>query len=183
MNDEMNLPRFMVRVDTLPTKGFAVSLDPDEAERGAIARHAGILAVDQLHCELKLSRWRRDGVRIEGTLIAEITQACAVTLDPLENSIREEIKATFLPENSGLVRPATGEVSELVLDPEGEDPPEIFSGNAIDVWAVVLEAFLLAIDPFARSSTAILPEEAVDEDEDEKKSPFAALEQLKTGKK
>lgn len=180
---EEKLPRFMVRVDTLPKNGFSVSLESTNAEREAIARHAEVLSVEQLHCTLKLSRWRSDGVRVEGDLMARVTQACVITLDPVEQRIDEPIAMTFLPEGSGLTTPRSGEAAELLLDPEGEDPPEIFSGNAIDVWSVALEALVLAIDPFPRAAGAELPENDQEDELVAEKSPFAALEQLKAVKK
>ncbi|SPU62590.1 Uncharacterized ACR, COG1399 [Brucella melitensis] len=111
--------------------------------------------------------------------IAEIVQACVVTLEPLTNTIAEEIDTIFVPENSRLARIELDESGEILLDAEGADIPETFVGDRIDVGAVAEEFFDLAIDPYPRKPGP--PEESEpkifgDGDGDEKPvSPFAKL--------
>ncbi len=73
-----------------------------------------------------------------------------VTLEPLTSAIAEEVDTVFVPENSRLARIRVDESGEMLLDAEGADSPETFSGDRIDVGAVAEEFFELAIDPYPR---------------------------------
>jgi uncharacterized metal-binding protein YceD (DUF177 family) len=178
------LPVFEVIVTTLPASGYPARLRPSETERDVLAKAAGITALPFLEADLVAKRWRRDGVEITGELKARAEQPCVITLEPVFQDINETFRVTFLPERSALVAPVGRTDRELVLDPEGEDPPETFSGDAIDVWAVVFEVLLLAIDPFPRAQGAELATtglDVADEDNQDKQSPFSVLRTLKPG--
>ena len=56
----------------------------------------------------------------------------------------------FLPEDSKLGRLGFDGGGEILLDAEGPDSPETFSGDTIDVGALAEEFFGLAIDPYPR---------------------------------
>nr|MBA3446815.1 DUF177 domain-containing protein [Pseudaminobacter sp.] len=84
------------------------------------------------------------------------TQACVATLDPIENHVRADVSAVFLPEDSKLGRLGFEGGGEIVLDVEGPDSPETFSGDTVDVGALSEEFFGLAIDPYARKGDARL---------------------------
>jgi uncharacterized metal-binding protein YceD (DUF177 family) len=182
MADRKDFPVFEVVVTTLPSSGFPLKLHPDPSQRAAIAHAAGISDLSEFAADIVLKRWRRDGVEISGELNARIEQPCVVTLEPVEQEIREDFRFTFLPERSALAKPLSGPDREIVLDPEGDDPPELFSGDTIDVWPVVFEVFSLAIDPFPRKPGAELPAPGATHSgspEGETASPFAALKALK----
>ena len=66
------------------------SVEAEEAERTALARRFGLVAIDRLAAELALSR-DGDEVAVDGTLSAQVTQACVATGEPLA----AEIEAPF----------------------------------------------------------------------------------------
>lgn len=172
---------YPVNVNTLPTNGLKVTLDPDASELSEIADQAGVLSIDRFNSELVVKRWRRNGVTIFGKINAEITQECVVSLEPVNSKISEEIERTFLPEGSKLTKPKLSSDGEIILDYEGKDEPDIFVGDTIDIWEVVMENVLLAIDPFPRSPLLPDKEFSVDTDKgkvQDKVSPFAALKGL-----
>ncbi|WP_174801585.1 YceD family protein [Martelella limonii] len=162
---------------------FDMKLETDERERAATADFLDVRTVDALSAELRISPWRRDGVRVRGTVRAEITQSCVVTLEPIEAVIEEDVDATFLPETSRHFQRKVNEEGELIVDPDGPDEPEPFSGSEIDIAALVVEAIGLAIDPYPRKEGAAVPEEFAvpedDADEEAPPSPFAALKNWK----
>jgi hypothetical protein len=102
-----------------------------------------------------------------------------VTLEPLTNSIAEEVDTIFVPENSRLARIQLDESGEMLLDAEGADSPEVFVGDKIDVGAIAEEFFDLAIDPYPRKpglADESEPKVFGDDDGDEQPvSPFAKL--------
>jgi uncharacterized metal-binding protein YceD (DUF177 family) len=182
MSDRKDFPVFEVVVSTLPSSGFPLKLQPNPLQRAAIAQAAGISGLSDFTAEIVLKRWRRDGVEISGELKARIEQPCVVTLEPVEQEIREIFRFNFLPERSALAKPLSGADREIVLDPEGEDPPELFSGDSIDVWPVAFEVLSLAIDPFPRKPGAEFPAPDAASPglpESDSTSPFAALKALK----
>lgn len=149
---------FSVHVARLPQKGLPILIDADARQRAALAVVHGVFSVERFRAELLVVSWKRNGVRVEGKVEAEIIQECVVTLDPVHNHIDERVAATFLPEDSKLGRLGFEGGGEIMIDPEGEDSPETFSGDTIDVGALAEQIFGLAIDPYPRSQQAAVPE-------------------------
>lgn len=181
------MPVFQVTVTTLPKSGFPAELEADAAQRDAVAGYCDVSAITELSTQLLVTRWRGSGIRVAGSLRAVVEQPCVITLETVTQEIEEPVDATFLPENSPLARPKIDRDGELLLDPEGADAPEKFDGLQIDLWAVAIEALVLAIDPWPKVPGAALatdgttPEDAGDGANDADQSPFAALSRLKTG--
>ena len=170
-----------VTVSTLPTTGFSVRIDATEAERDELAEAHGLSSVDSFHAELELKRWRKDGVRMRGTIRAKIVQECIVTLDPVVSDLDIPVDAVFLPEDSPLRRPLDDD-GALIVDPEGPDIPETFEGGTIDVGAIAEEFLELAIDPYPRAPGAELDEASSTDDDggkDAGDNPFARLAALR----
>jgi hypothetical protein len=168
---------FEVSVARLPKKGMPVTLEADEAQRAALAREHGLVAVEAFRADLVVSHWNRDGARVHGRVVARIVQNCVVTLEPLEALIGEDIDSVFVPEGSRLARPSFTAEGEMVLDAEGDDPPEQFAGETIDVGQLAEEHFALAIDPYPKRQGAGLPEP---EPQEEPRGPlFDKLKGLK----
>lgn len=163
---------FAVDVRRLPARGFPVPIDADAEARAALADAHGLQSVDEFRADLLVERWGRDGVKVTGALHARIVQSCVVTLEPVPAELKSAVEAVFVPEGSRLAVPTHG---EILVDPEGPDAPETFSGDSIDVGALAEEFFELAIDPYPRAPGAAL----ADTGEGEKTSnPFAALANL-----
>ncbi|MBK8458182.1 MAG: DUF177 domain-containing protein [Phyllobacteriaceae bacterium] len=163
---------FDVEVRRLPARGFPVKIDADAEARAALADAHGLESVDRLHAELLVERWGKDGAKVSGRVVADIVQSCIVTLEPVPATIDAAIDGVFVPENSRLAVPTYG---EILVDPEGPDAPETFSGDSIDVGALVEEFFELAIDPYPRAPGAAFGES---ETGDGAMNPFAALAKL-----
>lgn len=145
---------FPANVARLPQKGLPVVVDADETQRAALAEAHGLLSVERYRAELLVTKWKRNGVKVSGRVEADIIQACIVSLEPVEAKIDEEVEAVFLPEDSKLGREGFHAGGEILLDAEGPDAPETFSGDSIDVGALAEEFFGLAIDPYPRKTGA-----------------------------
>ncbi|UVK37330.1 DUF177 domain-containing protein [Mesorhizobium sp. AR10] len=141
---------FMANVGRLPQKGLLVVIDADAAQRVALASEHELLSVESYRAELLVAPWKRNGVKVSGRVVADITQACIVTLDPVEAHIDEPVEALLLPDESKLGRQGFDGGGEILLDAEGPDSPETFSGDTIDVGALAEQFFGLAIDPYPR---------------------------------
>ncbi len=152
-------------------------IEADARQRQALAEVHGLLAVERWRADLLVTGWKRNGVKVAGSVTADIVQECIVTLDPLPATIESEVSGLFFPDDSRIGRDGFSHGGEIVLDPEGDDAPETFTGSTIDVGALAEEFFGLAIDPYPRkpgAAVAAAPEPLVDD----KPSPFAGLARI-----
>lgn len=167
---------FPVNVARLPKKGMPVRFEADEKQKQALAAAHGLQKVERLGVDLDVVGWKQGGVKVTGSVTARIVQTCTVTLEPVEETVDEAVSALFLPEGSRLAAPPVVD-GEILLDAEGEDGPELFSGDTIDVGALAEEFFALGIDPYPRKQGVELPRAG---DEDEKRGPlFEKLQSLR----
>jgi hypothetical protein len=157
-NPERSPVSYVVQVSRLPRTGLAVSIEANADEREALARVHSVDSVASFRAALQVTPWKRNGVKVEGTVEADIVQSCVVTLEPLAGTIRERVEGVFLPADSKLGRQGFDAGGEMLLDAEGPDGPEIFEGDSIDVGALAEEFFGLAIDPYPRRAGVSMAE-------------------------
>lgn len=174
---------YRVKVGNVSHNALEVHIEADDRECAALARLWDILGVQVLAADLKIRRWKKDGVKVFGSVHAEVTQACVVTLDPVAEVIDEEIDEIFVPEGSALARIPANDQGEILIDADGPDLPESFTGDTIDVGAVVAEVVAMALDPYPRKPGAEFADHVEGSAGDDKKpSPFAVLKTLKVEK-
>jgi len=154
MRRETSPVSFRANVARLPAKGLPVVIEADANQRESLAAIHHLASVERYRAELLVTPWKRNGVKVSGFVEAAITQECVVTLDPITARVREAVDGLFLPEDSKLGRQGFNNPGEIVLDPDGPDSPETFSGDTIDVGALAEEFFGLGIDPYPRKADA-----------------------------
>jgi uncharacterized metal-binding protein YceD (DUF177 family) len=165
-------PEFSRWFDVRTLSERPVTLTASTAEREALARRFGLLAVDRLEAELTLRR-EKEVVAVTGQLTASVVQSCAVSGEPLPVTIEEPIALEFVPATRSH-RPD----EEIELAAQDCDQIE-FTGSNVDLGEAVAQSLALAIDPYAtgpqadaaRARHGLLGEEAA--------GPFAALAALK----
>lgn len=156
-------------IESLGHERVTRRLEASPAERAALARRFGLLALDRLEAEVTL-RWAAGGVlRLEGRLRAEATQRCVATLEPVPQSIDESFSVAY-SRQAGAEQAAGDE--EAGLHP---DAPEPLPAEGLDLGEEVAQALSLALDPYPRAPGAS-PELPADE---EGGGPFAALKGFK----
>jgi uncharacterized metal-binding protein YceD (DUF177 family) len=179
-HDENPAFSYPVKVGHISANAVKVHLEANEAERAALRDQWNVSDVLSLTSDLQIARWKKDGVKIKGRVQAKIVQACVVTLEPVESDIDEPVEAIFVPENSRLARIAANDSGEMILDPEGPDLPDTFTGDTIDVGLAVTEYAALAIDPYPRKSGATFEERIESNQKDDvRPNPFAVLKDWK----
>lgn len=176
--------KFPVSVAHVPGKGITVKIEADDKERALLAANHELVSVASFSADFLITPWKKNGIKLRGHIAAQITQACVATLEPIETEISEDVDTVFVPENSRLARIRLDESGEMLIDPQGPDMPETFSGDQIDVGAVAEEFFELALDPYPRKNDAdyieIIEDEAEEaESEAKPDSPFAGLAKLR----
>jgi uncharacterized metal-binding protein YceD (DUF177 family) len=174
---------YLVKVGRMSHDPVAVHVEADASALKALAGLWNVLSVEQLSADLKIRRWKRDGVKVFGEIRGKVTQACVVTLDPVSADIDEEIDQIFVPEGSPLARIPANDVGEIVIDPDGPDLPETFVGDTIDVGAVVAEFAAMGLDPYPRKpGVEFEPHAEKSGGAERKPSPFAVLKDMKVDK-
>ena len=149
-----------------------VTVEASEAERAAIAEALDLVSLDSLTAELTVRPWRKEGVRVVGTVRADLAQACVVTLEPVPSHVEEDFDVRLHPD-------AVESSSDVEIDVEAADPPEPLEGDLVDVGAIALEHFVLGIEPYPRAPGAVFETETDAVEQTEEPSPFAALAALK----
>jgi hypothetical protein len=173
-----------IKVDDVPEGGVEIAIEADAAERAAIAKSAGLIAVDSLDARLEVNKLSETKFRVAGTLRARVAQTCVVSLESFESEIRADVEADFaredkkgLPRRVGTARRAEPEpVPSFAAELDAPDP--IVDGR-IDLGALVVEFLMLNLDPYPRKPGVLFDGANFSGSPDLARSPFAALKNLK----
>jgi uncharacterized metal-binding protein YceD (DUF177 family) len=160
-----------VKLHELARGPIRLTLEPDEAERAAIAKQLGLRSLPAFTAKVTVKPWL-DGVEVTGGFKAVVEQVCGVSLDPFEQPVDGEIQVRAVP--AGSEHAAAPEGGELELDLEAPDPPDLLENDVIDLAGYVVEHLALELDPFPRKPGVTFDYQAPVEET----SPFAALKKL-----
>jgi hypothetical protein len=155
------------------------------AERAKLADRFGLLSLERLSATVHLRRGRDGLIRVRGRLVADATQACVVTLEPVAAHLEQDFAVCFAAEGEAEGGPGSGAGGgEVVLALDEADPPEAILDGRIDIGEAVAQQLALALDSYPRSPAAALS--APEGDAETARAPaFAALSAWRTdaGKK
>ena len=165
MTPEFSRPE---RLDAIGTEPRAIRIIADATEREALARRFDLIAVRKLEAAFTVTR-QGDGVLVTGRVTATVTQACAVSGEPLKAAIDEAVALRFVQE--------VAREEEIELDGDAIDTLPI-EGDAIDLGEAAAETLALGIDPFLRAPGASEALADAGAAERAKTGPFAGLKGL-----
>jgi uncharacterized metal-binding protein YceD (DUF177 family) len=148
-----------------------------ERTRVATAEECSSLAaaLELLACEAVKARYRivsRAGGRyvLDGTIEADITQECVVTVEPVPAHLSIPLNVEFVPQAG------QAEDESALIDPFATVDVEPITNGRLEIGRVIVEEIASNLDPYPRR-----PDTAFDW-QDEKAAeanPFAALAKLK----
>jgi len=172
-----------INADSLGPTPSHVNFRADAAACMALAVYLKVDSVENFRAELIITRWRKHGAKVQGTVSADIVQQCVVTLAPVHSKVTETADARFLP--VAMLEKASSDGPEVVVDPLADDPPEPFVGRTVHLGPLVLEYLALGIEPYPRAPGAELPVSLipVNPQNEKRANPFQALAQLRDKKK
>lgn len=162
--------------DDIPHSGLSREREATADELTSVARALDLIACSSLRAEYRIAPTLGGGFHLSGRLRADVTQACVVTLEPVESTIEEPFAAVFWSQED-MPAPESG---ELAIDDEPEREP-IVAGR-IAVGRVVFESLAAALDPFPRKPGAVLdwqPPASTEAAGAKPESPFSVLANLK----
>jgi uncharacterized metal-binding protein YceD (DUF177 family) len=166
------IPEFSrpLRLDAIGEGEQAIEIAADPAECVALAARFGLIVIDSLTGQFVVRR-EAAGIIARGRVSAVLTQACAVTDEPLPAAVEEDAAIRFLPADS-----AAGEETEL---DEADCDTMFYEGGAIDLGEAAAETMALALDPYRRGPNAEAALRAAGVLSEEEAGPFGALAALK----
>ena len=162
--------RVPIRTEDVPPEGTRINLSADDQTRSAIAALAGLQSLPRLEATFEVTPHNRGRLRVTGDVSATVGQTCVVTLEPVENEIREVVDLVFVPDAVTLASEAED------IDPAAEEQPEALVDGTVDLGALAIEFLILGIDPYPRKPGAVFEDVSVGE---ASSHPFAALAKLK----
>lgn len=153
-------------------QGRSLTLEADEAQRGAIAKRLGLVSIDRFVATAEV-RAVAGGIAVTGRVEAKVVQSCAATDLPVPAKIDEPFDLRFLKGAEPDSDSEEVEISDADLDIL---PLE---GDRVDVGEAAVQSLSLALNPFPRHPDAgrILAEKGVLSEE--QAGPFAALAKLR----
>lgn len=147
-----------------------------EDERIELARELDIPSCESLSVAYEIQPSGRGRARLTGTLEAEVTQTCVVSLEPVPLRLSETLSIELGPPEALDDEPAGAGDREISSLPDVEPVED----GRIDVGSLVFAILSAALPPYPRKSDAAFdwvdPKIAADPGA---ASPFAALSKLK----
>lgn len=150
------------------------TIEADEAERQALARRFGLLALDRLGATLRIAPEANSWL-VTGTLTADLAQPCVATGEPVPAHLETPFAVRFVRDL------ASPESEEIELSDEDCDLVELDS-ERIDLGETVAQSLALNLDPYPRAPDADARLKELGVLSEEEAGPFAALKGLKLGK-
>ena len=160
--------RDISRTGTLIERAF------DAAELALLARELEILSIEWLKVSGRLSPRSGGRYRLVGTLKAGVTQACVISLDPVQANVSSDLDIEFLPADAGEDE-VKMEATESLLE---EQDTDIIEAGGINLGRIVYEELATSLDPFPRHPDVALEQTEAGNDGADT-GPFAALARLK----
>ncbi|AGA64355.1 hypothetical protein B488_03620 [Liberibacter crescens BT-1] len=168
---------YLVKVKSAVSRQIDLKLKANCIEREKLAQLWNVPLVEDLHAELQLVPWEKNGVRAVGTVYAKIIQTCVLTLEPVISLIEETLEYIFVPEYSKLLDTLTDNVDDVA---SGWQPDIVtFSKDGvIDVGVIISESVALAINLYPKKEGAVFVND-YDSFDNRKVSSFEALKNWK----
>jgi uncharacterized metal-binding protein YceD (DUF177 family) len=149
-------------VDRVPRAGSTEKIKADPSELLALATRLGLPAIHALSAEIRCTPWRGGGLKLEGTITADLEQVSVVSLEAFRQTLMITMQRYFVP---------PGAVSGS--DDDDADP---IVGGVVDLGEVTAETLALDLDPYPRKTGEAFSAHIEDDDGPGKAdSPFAAL--------
>lgn len=181
----------LVDVEKIPTNApKSFHIEASEDERADLARRLGIVSVERAVADITLQRVRGGLVHALGTLYADITQSCVVSLAPVVQNMQEEFEGWFGGDDAAVSfarakseREAKKSGVETEILEESVDPEPIINGK-VDIGELAAQNLSLGLDPYPHAGgvayeIGVDSHDQVPEGVNLRKNPFEALKDWK----
>lgn len=149
-------------VDRVPKAGSTEKIAADPEELRVLGIRLAIPALHRLSAEIRATPWRGGGMKLEGSITADLEQVSVVSLELFRHTLVVTLLRYYLPPGA--------------VAPEEEDDADPIQNGTIDLGEVVTETLALDLDPYPRKPGETFDAHVEDDGSDDKaESPFAAL--------
>ncbi|QTP64418.1 hypothetical protein HUT03_03885 [Candidatus Liberibacter africanus] len=133
-----------------------VKIEADILDCEKLAAQWGVISVESWYADVKLSVWKKVGVRMSGNVCATIVQSCVITLEPVLSKAEDTVGCIFVPSSSKFLYP-NGDTSgkKNVVEVRELDILHFSDGGIIDIGAVAADFTAVAINPYPKKEGAI----------------------------
>ena len=150
-----------IEVEDIETTPSNFSIEANTEQRKDLARRLDILEVNKATAKVMVMREAKSHVYyVSGTVKADVTQECVVTLKPVENSIEDNFEAWYSQDENVVMlarerreRRELNANREVELLSESEDPEPILDGT-IDIGELATQYLSLSLDPYPKREGA-----------------------------
>ncbi|MBG1231792.1 YceD family protein [Aestuariivirga litoralis] len=123
-------------VDRVPRKGSHEVFEADETERTRLATRFALPQLHKLSARLLAMPWRGGGLKVTGTVEADVTRVSVVSLEEFRQTTSFQVERFFLTANK--------------IDESIEDDADPIVNGEVDLGEIVSEALGLELDPYPR---------------------------------
>ena len=139
-------------VEKIPAAGLKELLDADAVARQKLAARFALLDLPLLRANLTVDVVPiSKTIVVKGRMIADVVQACVVTLEPIVSHIEQDISAFY-----ALTKTTKGDAELEALDADDDEMESVENGE-IDLGELIAQNLGVAIDPWPRKKGAVLP--------------------------
>lgn len=153
---------------SVPETGLSVVREATAEERAALAEASNVEGCSRLVATYTIKPIGMGRYRLKGNVAIDVTQACVVTVEPLQRTYKAPLDLELWP--------ADMLTSDTEIDSLEADPEPIEDGR-IDIGRIVYEELAGAIDPYPRKDGANFEWE--EDAPPAATNPFAALARLR----
>lgn len=176
---EAMLAHWQMAADGVSEEAAAFTFEATAAERAEIAALLDLLSLDALSARGTVRRLDAKRVMLEGTVEAQLAQACVITLEPVPSAIFAPMRVEFVPRAELAARLAAAQP-----DSELPDQPDIeaLTDGHMAIGQLAYEHLATAIETYPRAPGAAFEwADRSPASQSQKPNPFAALAGLAGG--
>ncbi|MFA5591967.1 MAG: hypothetical protein WC989_01455 [Micavibrio sp.] len=180
---------YPVAVDELESGPRTYHFEADERERIDLARRYGVPSIERAEATVTLQPVGGGTIQAMGTVVADVTQSCVITLEPISSRIEEAFEGWFGDKSKAVSfararneREARKGYVECEILEESVDPEPVIGGK-VDIGELAAQYLSLALDSYPHlpgAEAAYAAHKPGDEaGASLRKSPFEALKDWK----
>lgn len=136
----------------MPAKSRDYTRDASFDELAAIATDLGLLGCSKLHATYAIRAIGGGRYKMTGSCDATVTQACVVTLEPIESTLKLPIDVEFSPLATASPRKSDDDEEEVEVSSLPDLEP--IENASLDAGRVIFETLAAGIDPFPKKPGA-----------------------------
>lgn len=191
-NHEKSEWSHLVNIDDIDSEPKTHSFKATKEQCVDLARRFGLISIESAQASVTLARAGGGVIHAMGTVRADVTQSCVVSLKPVAAHVEDEFEGWFGDKTQAVSfakakneRDVKKTQAEVEILEESVDPEPIINGK-VDIGELATQYLSLALPPYPRaegvaSSYEFGPKPSADDKKGEalRKNPFEALKDWK----